>query len=178
MLAIYIREFMSGNYSTRCKRIVSASFCILVCYQIATQAILRYESVFWEDGGMSSLTVEVDCGIEKGLIISEEHFAEYQRIRAVVEKVSGYEKEKVLYLSENTGYYLEGNQEMSTYSAWMSGVNPHSLQRLGAYYEINSHKMPDIIYVEPEYEDISKEYFKQFHYKAQVIDEGIILLPE
>ena len=57
----------------------------------------------------------------------------------------------VLFLSDNTWLYLCGSNRLATYSAWLSGVNEHSLKRLETYYEINEDKVPDIVWVESSF---------------------------
>lgn len=178
MLVLFACELIADYDNLLAKGFVVCCFGLLFVAQITTQAILRYESVFWEQGGMQSLTVEADTGIEKGVIMSEDAFAEYQKGLNVIDKVSAYHKEKVLYLSTNTWYYLVDKQKMSTFSAWISGVNEHSLYRLTGYYEINPEKMPDIVFAEHEYEEVAKAFCDQFGYEIQLIEEGFLLLPQ
>ena len=177
MLAIYMYELFGESHGIFWKGLAASSLALILVFQLMSQMELRYRSVFWEPRGMRHLTAEATTGIEKGLVMSEDAYAGYQLGLKVTEKISQYNTDNVLYLSMNTWYYLTGTQEMATYSAWISGVNNHSLNRLAAYYEINPHKMPDIVYVEPEYEEIAQRFCERFDYQAEIIDEGIVLLP-
>lgn len=177
MLALYLKELIDENHGILGKRIVLCGLCLVFLTQLYTQGVMRYESVFW-DGSMDSLKFQADRGVEKGLWMTEAPFDVYQQSLAVSEKVAEYNKDKVLYLSIYTWYYLMSDQEMCTFSAWMSGINEHSLYRLGGYYEINPHKLPQIVYAEAQYEEIAEAFCQQFGYEMQIIDEGIILLPE
>lgn len=177
MLALYLKELLGEDHHILGKQIVACGLCFVFLGQLSTQGFMRYRSVFG-DGGMSSLTVQADSGAQKGVWMSCVAFDTYSESLSILEKMMEYDKDKVLYLTMNTWYYLMSDQEMCTFSAWMSGVDKHSLYRLAGYYEINPHKLPEIVYVEAWNEEIAEAFCQQFGYEMQIIDEGIILLPE
>ena len=177
MLTLYLKELISEDHRILGKQIVACGLCCVFLGQLSTQGFMRYRSVF-RDGGIPSLTVQADSGVEKGVRMTPVAFERYAESLSIAEKLAEYDKDKVLYLSMNTWYYLLSDQEMCTYSAWMSGVDEHSLYRLAGYYEINPHKLPQIVYAEAQYAEIAEAFCQQFGYEMQTINEGIILLPE
>ena len=59
--------------------------------------------------------------------------------------------DKVLFLSKNTWLYLSAEKENASYSAWLSGVNDHTLYRLEQYYQMFPEKTPEIVFFDRDY---------------------------
>ncbi len=59
----------------------------------------------------------------------------------------GKEDDNLLVLSERTWIYLAADKPYGTFSAWLSGEKPNSLNRLKEFYKINPDKTPKYIYV-------------------------------
>jgi hypothetical protein len=122
----------------------------LMFVQIGTEAYLRFSSVFWETSVFTQ-TEPVRFGPEKGLLTTPERLWYYTRLYDDATCIGKDEPLNVLFLSDNTWLYLCGSNRLATYSAWLSGVNEHSLKRLETYYEINEDKVPDIVWVESSF---------------------------
>lgn len=145
--------------------------------QLCTQTILRYQFVFW-DSGINNMTAQMTDGIEKGLYTTENNKASYDEKLRYLDQLSAYKGENVLYLSENTWYYLQNENRSSAYSAWLSGVNDASLDRLEIYYQINPRKLPVAVFADAGYEKEAVSFSQRFGYTLQTVDGGFLLLPE
>ena len=127
------------------KRLLAGALAALLLFQGGAQLHYRWNSVFWENGPEDQ-TVRIEEGPEAGLLVSEKKAALYlPRFRELQGLNS---REKVLFLSENTWYYLCGDWENAAFSAWLSGVNRDSTEKLLDYYEVNHDKLPDFIYLD------------------------------
>lgn len=147
---------------------------VLMVFQLGTQCVLRYNSVFWETG-MESQTVMIDDGIDAGLIVSEAWERSYHNTLKNLQVLEKYEPEKVLFLSKSTWYYLATDYEFCTYSAWIAGVTEHSVNRLEAYYDLNPHKMPDAVFADSRYKDIAELFCQRFDYQMEPVAGGYVL---
>lgn len=178
IIALYFQELIDREalHGMAAKAVPAVLMCAVLLTQICLQAHMRYHCVFWEDG-MDTLTVQINDGIEKGIIASEEKYAMYNDALSYLETVKEYGGRQVLYLSENSWYYLQGQQEIASYSAWLSGVSEHSLARLEVYYQINPHKLPDVVFVDSAYPEMAQQFCTMFSYVPEEINGGYILLP-
>lgn len=159
------------------RKAAAGLICAIMIYQITSQTVIRYEFVFWERG-MEGLTYHMTDGIEKGIIASEEYYYDHNEQVRNLQQLNQYEGDKVLFLSPFTWYYLEAEKEFSTYSAWLSGVNETTLDRLGIYYDINPHKIPDIVFADEEYLEMAEEFGRRFSYTMEKCEGGYILVPQ
>lgn len=178
MISIFVWDlFRCRNRSFR-QNLCEVLLCAVLLAQLGSQGILRYETLFWEDTGMESMTIRIPNGINKGIYTSD-HRAIYATTRvedlAVLESYAG---QCVLFLTERTGSYLIGNYRSAAYSAWLSGVNPHTLDRLEIYYTINTHKMPSVVFVDGIYREIAEEFCERFSFVLQETSGGYLLTPQ
>lgn len=174
MLAIFADEVLK----TLEHKTIRSCICILLCltfgFQIFSEADLRWRKVFWEDG-IHTQTVPITEGPQAGLLVSEEKAQQYADALRRLEVMEPYTGKKVLFLSKNTWYYLIHDCEMAAYSAWLSGVNEHTVARLEAYYAINPDKLPDAVYADAEDAQIALLLGEKLGYSARQTDGGIIL---
>ena len=147
---------------------------LLMVFQLGTQCVLRYNSVFWEKG-MENQTVRIEDGIDAGLIVSEAWDRSYHNTLKNLQVLEKYDPEKVLFLSKSTWYYLATDYESSTYSAWIAGVTEHSINRLEAYYALNPHKMPDAVFADIQYKEIAQLFCQRFDYQMESVPGGYVL---
>ena len=116
---------------------------------------------------MAAQTVCAENGPEKGILMTPEKEALCQNMQRTVSRIKEDDGiGSVLFASDNTEYYLYAEKPFATFSAWLSGVNGHSLEKLDAYYTINPDKIPDIVYLESSNEEfynyfIGKGYFPE-----------------
>lgn len=153
--------------------IILLSVCLVL--QLGCQTVLRYNSVFWETD-MKSQTQLIKDGINKGLIVTERKLNYYNNCMTNIKALDAYDSDKVLFLSDNTWYYLAAQTQLCTYSAWMSGVNEHSLNRLEEYYRISPEKLPDIVYADIENKEMMLSFCERFDYDVDREDTIIIAI--
>ena len=134
--------------------VLTMTLCGLLIYRRATH-------VFWESS-MKTQTTTLDYGPQAGVITTAAKEQLYDRLMDAVlyieEKTSA---KSVLFLTEHTWMYLACPElRNSAYSAWLSGINHDSINKLIAYYRLNPAKLPDVIFAdtkEEEYADILAE---------------------
>lgn len=160
------------------KYVACCSVALMFALQIGAEAYLRYKQVFW-DSGVSSQTEYISEGIQKGLFATNERKKKYSDVlkgkKQITEK---YGKENsILFLSKNTWYYLVyEDYRNSSYSAWLSGVNEKSLNRLKEYYKINPDKIPNLIVVDSKYLDYIETFEKEYSFDKEELADGSVLL--
>lgn len=151
------------------------AFALLISVQICGEVYLRYVSVFWEPG-MQEQTVLCETGPEKGILMSPEALQDYQLQENDIAIICKDEKiQKILFLSRNTYLYLIAQKEYATYSAWLGGVNAHTMERLDRYYDLFPGKKPDGIYIEKQYIDYAEDFLAA-GYVADELPSGALLL--
>ena len=84
----------------------------------------------------------------------------------------------MLFLSTNTWYYLTGDYRLCTYSAWLSGINEHSIMRLKTYFELSPAKAPDVVYVDKEHEAFVDLFCEECGYRVDRNENAIILVKQ
>lgn len=178
IITLYIKELTEHNPKAFHTYMCNGMLFLMLAAQILSQGILRYQSVFWEIGGMDCLTRKIGDGINAGIYTSEKKYASYYDSLDALSVLDSYDGQSVLYLSKNTWYYLVGNHPMATFSAWSSGVNEITIDRLYAYYDINPEKLPDVVFSEEEYKNIAELFCDIFCYHLQEIPGGFLLTPQ
>ena len=127
------------------RRAAAAALAVLFLFQGGAQLHYRWNWIFWE-GEPEEQTVLLREGPEAGLLVSEKKAELYEPRFRELQRLNS--REKLLFLSENTWFYLCGDWENAAFSAWLSGVNEVSVDKLMSYYRVNPDKVPDLIYVE------------------------------
>lgn len=175
IICIFVTELSKEEVVGELKNLVVILIGLVLVLQFFMQTSLRYKSVFWETD-MASQKVLIKDGYNAGLYVTEEKYQQYYTRLNDVKKLEEYDAEKVLFLSNYTGYYLVGDYDMSTYSAWLSGVNEHSVKRLKTYFEINPDKKPDVVYAEKDFEEFAKQFCELCGYRIDRTDDFAIIL--
>lgn len=177
MIVLFTREMMADvSVPIPLVRYCAAALVgLLLMFQLNTQCILRYHSVFWEKG-MENQTVLIEDGIDAGLMVSPAWEKSYHNTLRNLQVLEQYEAEKVLFLSKSTWYYLATDYEFCTYSAWIAGVTEHSVNRLEAYYRLNPQKIPDVVFADSKYKEIAEIFCQRLNYQMQPVSGGYILV--
>ena len=166
VLTVCVRDIWLSAERKEPRAACLAAFALLFCVQLGLQTYMRYGTVFWETG-MREQTYTVEQGLEKGVRTREAEARAYMQLIRETEAVrKDPQVRSVLYLSEKTWLYLlDGEKRMAAYSAWLSGVNESTLDRLDAYYALNPDKRPDAVYYEwsdtPEMREIVTNWLVQ-----------------
>ena len=119
----------------------------------------------------------ISVGANKGIYTTQEYEENYTSLYNDVEFVRNYAGDSVLYTSRNTWFYLEDQKKNASFSAWTSGVNETSSNRLVQYYELDKQRLPDIVYCSTE--DYNSEYsifayLAENAYKLNITDAAYI----
>lgn len=174
MLAVFLRELALEQHHPKTTGVLTGLVILILATQLLTEAELRYRNVFWEDG-IDQQTILLENGIQAGLYASQESADAYASTMSALDALEQYPGKKALFLSRNTGLYLAGQYEIAGYSAWLSGVNEHSLMRLEAYYQLNPDKLPDVAYAEAANKDIALAFADKFDYQIHESAQHVIL---
>lgn len=154
--------------------LVAAALSILMVFQICAEVAVRYKTVFWE-APMSQLTYRVEEGPERGLLVSTEPGTYYDRYSAIIESDARYQQaESVLFMTMDTWMYLLEPKQISAYSAWLSGVNDSTAERLNAYYRLNPEKLPDFVFVFQDNLAYAEAVFASRGYESEQIEDYVI----
>lgn len=131
------------------KRIFARAALVLpLTVVVAFSVYVKAKHCFW-DASPTQLDTVVDCGPARGIITSERLCNDYTNIymdmQQYADKGGGtlliYAQETWCTLSMPTGYECAG------FSAWLSGQDEITEQRLALYYSINPDKKPMYIYI-------------------------------
>lgn len=166
MLGIYCSELWQQHSAVSLRVLSTATAAVLLLMQLLPLGYLRYRYIFGDQQGIEQQTVTITEGLQKGLKVSKGLYDYYNTSGQLLDTIGQYEPEKVLFLTESTWYYLEGEYEMATYSAWLSGPGEHTLYRLRGYYELNPEKLPDLIYIGPDYEKTGVQLARGYGFEA------------
>lgn len=161
------------------KKMVGLAAVVLFVLQIGFETYLRYSQVFGEDDGMAAQTELITEGPDKGLLVTTEVTDEYNNMLEIKNEIEEkYGKEKsILVLSPNTWYYfMFENYRNSSYSAWLSGVNEDSINRLKEYYKINPDKFPDLIYIDSDYIEFEDDLIDNCSFTKEMFTDGSVLI--
>ena len=178
IIVLFTRDLIRSHPGFLRRLAYGGTLCLLLAAQLFSQVSLRYQSVFWEDGGMDSLTAYISDGINAGIYTSPDKYESYYDHLYCLSVLDQYDGQSVLYLSVNTWYYLVGNHPMATFSAWASGVNEHTLARLEAYYAINPEKFPDVVFADGDYRDTAQQFCQRFGFVLEETPGGFLLTPQ
>ncbi|MGN0776215.1 MAG: hypothetical protein ACI4MM_06010 [Candidatus Ventricola sp.] len=175
MCAIFLQELAREQRSEKQRVLAWGMLVVVLGIQLITQAQLRLTSVFWESG-MADQTVLLEEGPEAGLLVAGQKAETYE---ASLEEIGQLREEgfnRMLFLSTDTWDYLMGDFEICSYSAWLSGVNETTLQRLQAYYQLHEEKMPDAVYAKLADMGIALQFSEMFDYQVErTTDQSIVL---
>jgi amino acid transporter len=168
------------NEPSKCKSsILAITATLLLLVQLSGEIYSRYKSVFWESDGMPAQTAIAESGPERGIKMTPERLKKYQAITDDISVVRENGKiKKVLFFSRDTVLYLMAEKDMATYSAWLSGWDQQSLDRLSVYYSIFPDKTPDAIYLEADYREYAGFFLQQGYFEESLPSSAILLINE
>lgn len=141
--------------------------------------MLYYRStyVFWEDGGIQSLTAEIDHGTAKGLYVTENTKMMYNQMYKDTEQIRKMSEETmVLYEADNV-LWMSGKQHCGSYSPlnYSLSVDPTILYD---YYEIHPDKMADVMYISDLYPNLADTLATKYGYYVEKKEVGTLLWRE
>jgi len=178
MIVTFTEEYLAEISIRQYKYLVTTIASVLIVTQLLSQTIWRYKSVFWEKGGMAAQTEYISEGVQSGIYASKEAVSEYNEMYELVERLRKYDAKSAVFITSDTRYYLYGEYNIGTFSAWLGERVPIALERLETYYDLNPQNLPDIGYIEPEHPDVdyvafadrfAARYGYEWHYEADEI---------
>lgn len=136
------------EYWSMAKKTAYAFAVIVLLIQGVLQLSVKAEHCFWETDKPENLTSVMQGGPASGIATNINTCSEYQTILADLQTYKTVPKGNILYLTEKTWCYL-ATPEMpyGTFSAWLSGENTTSAQRLEQFYNLNPEKIPEYVYI-------------------------------
>ena len=138
----------SFTYMPLVKAVSLAAVVSLIALQGGLQITSKAYHIFW-DVSPEACTAQIDDGPAKGLHVSptkrSEYYTIFNDLRSMnIANGSG----KFLAMTKNSWTYLAMNDcEYATFSAWLSGETPNTLNRLKAYQALNPEKIPQLVYL-------------------------------
>lgn len=150
-LAQLLREMKTSQdnieYAVWVKRGSFLFVAFMIFLQGAFQITVKAEHCFWESGNTSNLTAQIQNGPAKGIYTNVNNFSTYEQIYSDLQYYKSKPKDKILFLTAKTWCYLAVDFPYGTLSAWISGENPSSIERLKTYYSVNPEEIPRYIYI-------------------------------
>lgn len=167
ILVILISKNIDNKLFTR----LVYSFILLIFISLS---YYRITYVFWEDGGLPSLTYRIDEGPCAGLLTSESYYETYtSQMRDAKDILSLDEETNVLLIGDQT-LWMASNQRCATYSPLNYSIGSTDL--LFDYYKIHKDKIADIVYISNDYKEELKDKIKTtYNYKEEIVESGWIL---
>lgn len=150
-LAQLLREMKTSQdnieYAVWVKRGSFLFVAFMIFLQGAFQITVKAEHCFWESGNTSNLTAQIQNGPAKGIYTNVNNCNTYEQIYSDLQYYKSKPKDKFLFLTAKTWCYLAVDFPYGTLSAWISGENPSSVERLKTYYSVNPEEIPRYIYI-------------------------------
>ena len=150
-LAQLLREMRTSQdnieYAVWVKRGSFLLVAFMIFLQGAFQITVKAEHCFWESGNTSNLTAQIQNGPAKGIYTNVNNCHTYEQIYSDLQYYKSKPKDKILFLTAKTWCYLAAEFPYGTLSAWISGENPSSVERLKTYYSVNPEEIPKYIYI-------------------------------
>lgn len=143
---------------------VQTAFCILLSLLLVLVARIRWNQIY-SDTNIKDQTIKLDSGPEKGIYVTEEKRHIYDIVMTANETFM-FDGKTILFLTNEPLYYIINNQiKSSAYSSWMV---PSSYLQLN-YFEINPHKIPDLIFYPSiemgKYDEVLNALIDKYGYK-------------
>ena len=135
------------SFNVWTRRIAAICAVVAIGLQLGLEIYSKATEVFLEDPP-SQLKTEITEGPAKGIKASEGKAAYQMWLINYVNSYADVEPDNILFMSISTSLYLaagNGKFPYGTYSAWLSGENETSFERLKSYFALNPDKAPKYI---------------------------------
>ena len=144
---VFIGLFVKENSAGGKRHTRSFAVAMLTLLFAAMLVYSKAEHCFW-DGAPSQLRSEIASGPAKGIVTSAGLEESY---RSIYEDMQGYkelERDELLVMSQIPWCYLIAEDyPYGSFSAWLSGLDGSTVERLELYYSANPQKIPQYIYI-------------------------------
>lgn len=146
MTANWLAEWREGAKDARPVRVLRVVLICLLAALLLLEARIRYNTLFWEYGGMAEMTYSITEGPEKGIQASLAAGSGYDSFYQDLAVVRRMKQGPVLYFTNNTFPYLCDEKPMGSFSAWLNGTDGTAMAKLDRYYRMNPEKFPRVAY--------------------------------
>lgn len=176
MAAVYFKELTENLSENRLKRICAAALCCFFAVQIAFQGYSRYTSIYGF-GDIANQNIKLEYGVMKGLSVDKEHAEDYNEYYRIVETAqNNYNYEKVLTATKRTWMSFMFEKEICSFSAYINHIDEEFMTKQAMYFEVNPHKMPDIVFVQKEDAHFNEWFLSEYSgYSIDEYDFGYII---
>lgn len=155
-----LREGNIKKHFINFNKISIISFYILMIVQTSLQIYVKSHHIFDEIDLIVLARGEnsyISDGIAKGLTVSKEKSKRYYDTQNDLKYYDNKREGNILFLSDKTWNYLYTYKfPNASYSAWLSGVNETTIERLKTYYKLHQNKLPEYIYIDKQSAEYSK----------------------
>lgn len=139
---IFIGMFIREN--TGKKSLMLLCFVPIAMFGVMMLTV-KINHCFW-DASPSALNSKLEQGPAKGIVTNDYFKASYDGICEDMADYKGRDGNILVY-SQQAWEYLIPDMPYATFSAWLSGLDEKTNNRLALYYEMNPGKLPDHIYI-------------------------------
>lgn len=124
---------------------ISATLSVVCLFALVVT--VKATHCFW-NGSPAQLNCRIENGAASGVITSEALCTDYERIYDDMQYYADKPREGMLVYAQETWIPLIlDDYPYSGFSAWLSGLDETTEQRLALYYDINPEKYPHYIYI-------------------------------
>lgn len=164
------------TYAVWIKRFSFCFVALMLTLQGTFEIGSKARHVFWESEP-STLTAEIEHGAAKGIFTNETRKSTYENYYTDMQLYKDMRPGNILFMTVNTWLYLDTEDfDYGTYSAWLSGETPSTIERLNTFYQLNPDKQPEYVYVPYDSEwniDSLKALATQNGYSIQTAQFGL-----
>ncbi len=176
MAVICFKDIIADISDAKLRKICVSVICCLLIVQIAFQGYSRYVSIYGP-GEIENQNVKLDYGVMKGLTVDSGHAADYHMYYDIVETAEqNYNYEKVMAATMRSWMNFMFGKEICSFSAYLNYVDEEFMNKQAMYFEVNPHKMPDIVYVQKEDTEFNDWFMTNYSgYNIDEYDFGYII---
>jgi len=176
MAVICFKEITADLSDLKLKKICAVVLVCVFAVQISFQGYSRYVSIYGP-GEIENQTVKLEYGVMKGLVVDENHASDYDMYYDIVETAEkNYEYKKVLAATKRTWMSFMFDREICSFSAYLNDVDEEFMNKQAMYFEVNPHKMPDIVYSQKENNGFNDWFMSNYGgYNIDEYDFGYII---
>ncbi len=168
----YVSRCLSSSAEKRYEKIAVACAlgAVLLC-QLSFELITRYQVVYPAED-IHDQIILTEKGPEKGIIGNRDYHDYYVTAEADVETMNkAGAVQRVLFISEHTWLYLSAQKEFAAYSAWLTPIDKHTVEKLQAYYELFPEKAPDAIFFDRDFQDLMPLFEGSYYESDENVSE-------
>ena len=179
MGCIVLKELTENISDKKIIKLCATALCCLFAVQICVQGYSRYVSIYGS-GDIADQNVKLDYGVMKGLVVDEEHAADYDMYYDTVKTAEeNYNYDKVLSATQRTWMGFMFEKEICSFSAYINHIDDEFMAKQDMYFEVNPHKMPDIVFVQKEHSHVNDWFTSSYSgYAVDEYDFGYIIYKE